>query len=205
MGEPALDALRERIRAIEGEHVRQERIPSGVPAVDRLLGGLPSPGVVEITGPLGSGRVRLVAALLAQVRGQPLAWVDPRGRLYPPALAAWGVDLGLLLIVRPPGDRDGWAVEQLCRSGCFPIVVASDPIVGGRWARGWSHAAEAGRCTLIVLGERPERHLPACVRLAMRPQPAGGRGEVVVMRDRRGPLGLRGELPPWPDAADPWA
>lgn len=197
----SLDALRERIREIEGHRVRQRRSPSGVDSLDRLIDGLPLPGILEIAGLPGAGRLRIAAPITAAWtrRGQPVVWVDPTRRLNPAALIAWGVDLAKLLVVRPGVDREAWAVEQLARSGCFPVVVVVDPTIakpalGQRWA----HAAEAGSCCVVVLAHRPQRQLPATVRTLVE------RGRLRVTRDRSGLLGGAAELPGWPEGADPW-
>lgn len=181
----SLDALRERIREIEGHRVEQRRDPSGVPAIDDLIGGLPAPGILEISGPAGSGRLRIVAELAARfaARGRTVAWVDPRRRLHPPGLVHLGVDLGHTLMIRPPADRDAWAVEQIARSGCFPMVVVLDPLRRRRAGVAWSYAVEQGGCVIVVVDAHPERDVPACVRLGI----TGGR--LVVMRDRNRPPG----------------
>lgn len=203
-----LDALRARIRALEGgAPVQRRRESSGVDVIDEILGGLPKPGIVEICGPLGAGRVQVAGALLAEAtrRHRVVAWVDPLRRLYPPALAELGVRLEQLLIVRPSEDGSQpwlWSGEQLLRSGCFELVVVDRPDdqglprrpIGARWAR----AAEHGGSTALVLGERPARQLAADVRLAV------GRGEVVAVRDRGGSLGGMGPLPPRQEEACPW-
>lgn len=181
----SLDALRERIREIEGHRVTQRREPSGVPAIDELIGGLPAPGIVEISGPAGSGRLRIVADLAARfaARGLPVAWVDPRRRLHPPGLVHLGVELSRTLLIRPPADRDAWAVEQIARSGCFPMVVVLDPLRRRRAGATWSHAVEQGGSVIVVVDVHPERDVPACVRLAITD------GRLVVMRDRNRPPG----------------
>ncbi len=180
----SLDALRARIRELEGQHVLQRRPPSGVAVVDQLIGGLPLPGILEISGSLGSGRTRLAVSLIAALAGRfPAAWVDPLRRFFPPAAAQQGVDLQQLLLVRPEKDRESWAVEQLCRAGCFPVVVVMDPHPLGRAWQRWIHAAEAGGCTLVVLTERMARSLPACVRMGV------SEGKVSVVRDRHGCAG----------------
>ncbi|MEQ1506004.1 MAG: recombinase RecA, partial [Myxococcota bacterium] len=147
----ALDALRVRIRALEGgTSVRRRRVASGVGPLDVLIGGLPEPGIVELAGPDGSGRVRLALGIAAAWTraGRSVAWVDPARRLYPPACADLGVGLERLLIVRPTEDGSApwaWATEQLLRSGCFPLVVIDHPDGGGHrraLAHGWARAAE---------------------------------------------------------------
>jgi hypothetical protein len=200
LGNAALDVLRARIRALEGgPRIERRRAPSGVEIVDRLLGGLPVPGVVEVCGADGAGRTRLALDLAAAItsRRNLVAWVDPLCRLHPPAAAARGVALERLLILRPVCERasgsgwrgeDGtslwaWSTEQILRSGSFPLVVTDlPPRTGSRrvLSHGWARAAEHGRCTAFVLSHRTTRELPADVRLSI------GDRTVTVLRDRGG-------------------
>lgn len=212
----SLDALRARIRAIEGDaHVERRRVASGVPLLEELVGGLPCPGILEISGPPGSGRTRLalmlVAAMAGSSRGLPVAWVDPAHQLYPPAAAALGVPLDRLLLIRPPAvglagadalHPEVWTMEQLLRSGCFPLVVLAGvralPRASGQV---WARAAERGQCTAVVITDRPARQLPADVRLTAAP---GLCPQVRVLRDRGGRPGGAAALP-WPEGLSPWA
>src|SRR5262245_4148542 len=92
----ALDVLRARIRALEGgPRIERRRAPSGVEIVDRLLGGLPVPGVVEVCGAEGAGRTSLALDLAAVITSKRnlVAWVDPLCRFHPPAAAARGIAL----------------------------------------------------------------------------------------------------------------
>jgi hypothetical protein len=203
----ALDALRARIRALEGDTaVRRRRVPSGVGSIDALVGGLPQPGIVELSGPEGAGRARVALAVAATFGrgGLAVAWVDPSFRFYPPAAADHGVMLERLLVVRPPEDGSApwaWATEQLLRSGCFPLVVVDLPErTGSRrvLAHNWARATEHGGCSALVLSSKPTRELPADVRLA------AGAGRLFVLRDRTGIPGGEAALPAWPPRASPW-
>lgn len=193
----AIEALRAKIRTIEGgPRVERRRVPTGVHAVDSVLEGLPQPGIVEISGPLGAGRVRWVLPLLREAMrsGQPVAWVDPMQRLYPPALE--GIPLEQLLVVRPPEDGSApwvWATDQLLRSGCFErVVVDLPPRNGSRRsaAHRWARSAEWGCSTALVLSERPTRELPADVRISV------GSDRWFVVRDRGRESGGGGALAP---------
>lgn len=203
----SLEALRAQVRALEGgAPVLRRRVSSGIEAVDRLVQGLPCPGLVEICGASGSGHARLALSLVAEATRQrrSVAWVDPLSQLYPPAAADLGVDLDRLLIVRPPADGSHpeiWATEQLLRSGCFSLVVSHLPDQRGARRFGghqWARAAERGQCTGVVLATRPQRDVPAEVRLQT------GGGQVSVLRDRGGRPGSSKGLPPLPAQADPW-
>ncbi len=192
----AIDLLRARIRELEGARVVSRRVRSGVAAVDALVDGLPQPGIVEICGPAGSGRTSLALQL---VRQQPAAaWVDFERSLYPPAVAASGVDLRRLLLLRPAADRGIWAVEQVLRAGCYSQVVVSEPPPLRRAGQRWVRAAEAGGCTLFVLRERAHRDLPADMRLQLDGQ------RVSVLRNRGGRIGRSQGLPALSPGTDPW-
>jgi hypothetical protein len=187
----ALEVLRARIRTLEGgPRIERRRGPSGVEAIDALLGGIPVPGLLEITGAEGAGRTGLVLDLVAAcTRSRGLvAWVDPQCRLYPPAAAARGVALERLLVVRPVEDGSSpwvWTTEQLLRSGNFPLVVVDLPPKGQGVhssrrvaSHAWARAAEHGQCTAIVIARRTTKELPADVRIAV------GDHRLTVLRDR---------------------
>lgn len=195
-----------------------DRAASGIAGLDTLIGGLVRPGLVELTGPEGTGVDRLALSLVAEQtrRRQRVAWVDRSRSLYPPAALAAGVDLDRLLVVRPPaagaeGGRHAgtWAVEQVLRSGCFGLVVVSEaldaqghPFAEHRFAgTRWRQAAEQGGCTGLFVTRSPQlrRLLQADVRLGVE-----GR-RLTVLRDRRRTSGAVGLLPPWPESLDPWA
>jgi len=77
-------------------------IPTGIPQVDELTGGVPRGGLTEIFGPVSSGRTSLLLSLLAQatVREEVCALVDASDAFDPHFAAAAGVDLKRVLWVR---------------------------------------------------------------------------------------------------------
>ena len=85
--------------------------------------------LVELcAGPQGARTSAAVQVLReAQAEGDPVAWVVPRGAgLFPPDLAAAGLDLDALVVVHvPPEDPSAVprAAELLLRSGAFGAVV----------------------------------------------------------------------------------
>jgi len=198
----SLEALREQIRLLEGgQRVCRRRRSSGVEVFDDLVQGLPCPGIVEICGEPGTGRMRLALSLVEVLtrRHQRVAWVDPLRQLFPPAVEAMGVDLRQLLVLQPAAEgtqAELWATEQLLRSGCFSLVICHLPDRrGSRRAGGhsWARAAEQGECTAVIITRRPNRDVPAEIRLSV------GEGRVVVLRDRGGRSGGARSLPVWPE------
>jgi len=77
-------------------------VPSGVPAIDALTGGLPRGCLTEICGPASSGRTTMLLAALAAAtrRGEFCVVVDASDALDPQSAAAAGVELERLLWVR---------------------------------------------------------------------------------------------------------
>jgi recombination protein RecA len=89
----AFTPVERRVRAVR---------PTGVPAVDALIGGFPVGAITELTGPESSGRTSLAMACLARMTrdGTACAWVDSSDTFDPIAAAATGLDLARLLWVR---------------------------------------------------------------------------------------------------------
>lgn len=95
------------------------------------LGALSQPGkLVEISGDGASARMTTAVAIVrqAQFEGETTAWIQPTsGPLFPPDLAASGIDLASLVVVHidPKHGRRGLprAAEILLRSGAFGLIV----------------------------------------------------------------------------------
>src|SRR2546427_3713465 len=98
-------------------------VPSGFSVLDGELpgGGWPTGGLTEILGlQQGIGELRLLLPPLAALTtpGRRVILLAPPPLPYAPALAAAGVDLARLAVVRAPGRRGSlWAAEQALRSG----------------------------------------------------------------------------------------
>jgi hypothetical protein len=164
-------------------------VPTGHPCLDAHRVGWPAPGVVEIQGAVGSGRLSLLLPGVGERtrRGEVVGVVDPLSMVHPPG---WeGVDLSRLLVVRPPPERAAWVAEQLAASGAVGLVLLLDPPRLGRAGPRIAKAADRGGATVVVVAESGEGTLPASVRLEVR----GGRVRVLRMRGRAG--GLEFDLP----------
>ncbi|HSP93278.1 MAG TPA: hypothetical protein VLU06_01910 [Thermoanaerobaculia bacterium] len=137
-----------------------ERLAAGVEPLDRLLsGGLPR-GLVELVGRRSSGRFSIGLAALTAVTsaGEPAALLDPEENLDPQAAAAEGVDLELLLWVRPRRVKETLAAAEMLLAAGFPLVVADLGLSarGGRfipdaaWIR-LARASQAQGASLLLL------------------------------------------------------
>ncbi len=128
----------------------QESLATGVEPLDRLLpGGLPKGKLVEIVGRLSSGRFSIGLAALASVTsaGEPAALLDSGEHLDPQAAAAAGVDLELLLWVRPRRIKETLAAAEMLLAAGFPLIVADFGLSarGGRFVpdAAWIRLARA--------------------------------------------------------------
>ena len=105
-------------------------VPTGFASLDRALpgGGWPAGALTElIGGGAGIGELQLVLPALSALSwaGKRIVWVAPPHLPYAPALAAAGVDLSRVAVVRAPGRRDAlWAAEQALRSGSCHALLA---------------------------------------------------------------------------------
>lgn len=187
-----VEALRAELRARAPFIERGVAPPSGVPELDALTQGLPLGAVTVLSGPLGTGGTRIAARILAarSRAGAPVAWIDGAETLYPPALAAEGVELQRLLVVRRADARAVHAFEQILESGLFSAVVATglDRWLGPPEMRRIQRAAETGqKLALAVLSPSVARRFDgAALRVGLRGYGPAGALEMELEKDRRG-------------------
>ncbi|MEO8677366.1 MAG: translesion DNA synthesis-associated protein ImuA [Casimicrobiaceae bacterium] len=153
-------------------------MPSGFPGLDAVLPGRgwPPAALTEIVlAREGIGEIRLALLALARLQAgrRDVVWIAPPHLPYAPALAAAGLDLARLLIVRGGSVADElWAYEQALRA---PECGAAFAWLGphdDRVLRRLAVAAREGR-TWGVLWRRPGQQAIASaapLRLALAPQ-----------------------------------
>lgn len=197
-------------RGSECASVNLPSLPTGFPALDALLpgGGWPRGALTELLPTcLGVGEMRLILPALQRLTqaGQWVVLIDPPHIPYAPALAAAGVRLARLAVVRPSQPPDSlWAAEQALRAGCCGAVVCWPITRDQRVLRRLQLAAEAGKSWGVLY--RPAALVtcpsPAPLRIAI--TTVDRRIAVTILKRRGGsapaPLYLSPDKPaPWPD------
>lgn len=160
-------------------------IPCGFPELDAQLpgGGWPAGALTEILpAHEGIGELRLLGPALAGLsrRGLRLAWIAPPHLPYAPALAAAGIDIARLVIVRTASAKETlWATEQSLASNACGAVLA--------WPQGVKYA-ELKRLQIAAEGSRAPAFLFRFPEVASESSPAALR---IVLSTVRGGLAVR--------------
>ncbi len=165
--------------------------------------GLPRGRLIELAGGAGAAATSAAVQILlaSQQEGDPVAWVQPRGgTLYPPDLAAAGIDLASLLVVHVPAGAGGAgmakAAELALRTGAFGAIAidwtSTRPPRGDAWLGRLASLAREhdSRCVLLGPADAGASLGPlVAARLAVRRRrvrPGIYRVETDVLKDKSG-------------------
>lgn len=169
-------------------------IASGFAELDVELpgGGWPHGALTEILPQHeGIGELRILGPALARLasRGKFIAWIAPPHLPYAPALAAAGIALERIVIVKTTKDGDSlWAAEQALRSAACGGVLVWPRDIRYPQLRRLQLAAEDGRCLAVLF--RPTQAArepsPAVLRIALATS-AGGLA-LSILKRRGAPL-----------------
>jgi cell division inhibitor SulA len=149
----------------------RENPSTGYPELDAVLPGKgwPAGALTEIFFDRpGIGELQLLMPAAARFtrNGHWLSLIAPPSIPYPPALAALGIDLRQVLLLRPGSAREQvWACEQLLKSGQCGAALMWLESVSEHLLRRLQQAAE--RSTAVTVLYRPRQAQP-CVVSALR-------------------------------------
>ena len=125
------------------------------------------------------------------------SWLAPPHLPYAPGLAAAGLRLEFLTVVRAPGRRDAlWAAEQVLRAGACRALLMWLPRAGYGELRRLALAAEAGAAAVALLFrplQAAQESSPAPLRLAL--EPDGGQLAVRIFKRRGAQLAVPLRIP----------
>ncbi len=159
-------ALINRIRAIESGVTGAQtlsalaRLPTGLEAVDRLLGGgLPTGCVHEISGPADEGAALGFATVLLShfSRSGPIIWITAcRASLHAPGLAGLGLTTERLLIIEAKSRAMRlWALAEALRWRGISAALAELDAVDFNVSRRLQLAAAASQASALLLDTGP--------------------------------------------------
>jgi cell division inhibitor SulA/protein ImuA len=182
---------------------RTETLPTGFGALDeRLPGrGWPRSGLIEIlVSRFGVGELTLLLPALAALTRRPMArwcvWVAPPLEPFAPSLAAHGVVLERLLVVRATaahrrGSRNGmlWAFEQSLGSGACDLAMAWARRPRAKEIRRLQLAAERGRTLGVLFRPQQAARESSYAALRMTLDPCAHGVRVTLLKSRGGVRG----------------
>jgi hypothetical protein len=196
-------------RGNEHAYPVSDGIPTGSPALDALLpgGGWPRGALTELfVERPGIGELRLLMPALARLSREQrwLAWIAPPHVPYPPALAAHGIELSRILLVRPRASADSlWALEQGLRcNGCSAVLGWPD-VLDDRRLRRLQLAAETGNTLGILFRRYRDADQPSPAALRLRLEAKGDRIRLDIFKRRGGGAAPPLELDPNHAVASP--
>lgn len=181
-------------------------LPTGFPTLDAELpgGGWPTGSLTEILlAQEGIGELRLLGPVLASLSaaGKRLAWIAPPHRPYAPAIAAAGIDLARVIVIKVRTAQEAlWATEQALASRACGAVLAWPAAVKYSELRRLQLAAEASRAIAVLFRPQKaaEESSPAALRISLATI-AGGLA-VHILKRRGAPLHRPVVLPAVPSA-----
>jgi cell division inhibitor SulA/protein ImuA len=180
-------------RARDSGSTQPPGLPTGFSVLDRCLpgGGWPRHGLIEIlVDSHGIGELSLLMPALAALCGEErdggwLAWVAPPHQPYAPALAACGVAVDRVLVVRARPAL--WAMEQALRSSACRAVLGwceRDELQGMQGLRRLQLAAEQSQCLAVLFRGRRDAAEPSCAVLRLTLEADRGGITVCILKNR---------------------
>ena len=210
-------ALRREVQKLEGGRppADERALSTGSPDLDRLLPerGLRRGWLVEYLAAqpgCGAGALALAAAWQACSEGRSLVVMDRGRQFYPPAAAAWGIDLDRLLIIQPASEAEElWAMDQALRCTGVGAVWSPCSRLAVHDFRRLQLAAECGDTLGVLIRPARVRGQPTWSEIQWLVEPAAGsphphwRLRVELVRSRHGGAG-RAVLLEWNESLRLW-
>ncbi|MBD1557895.1 translesion DNA synthesis-associated protein ImuA [Vibrio sp. S9_S30] len=165
-------------------------VPSGYTELDNKLGGgFPNKGVIEINTFTGIGELRLLDAFLSNITDDRLrVFIHPPGKICGEFFVTQGYKLDKIIVVSPKNGKEAlWATEQSLKSGaCSHVLLWCDTLEIHQVKR-LQMASETGHCSLVIF--KPQKQtFPLPVSLSLNLE-AHSTGLKITINKRKGRLG----------------
>ncbi|NOI80515.1 translesion DNA synthesis-associated protein ImuA [Vibrio tubiashii] len=143
----------------------------------KLEGGFPKHGVVELQGAASIGELRLLLPHLKNTSQERLSvFIQPPGYLCAEQLNNEGLDNNKVLLIYPQNDKEAlWAAEQCLRSGACSNVLLWHPELEVHQARRLQVASEHGNCLHFIFktAKKSLFSLPVSLSMTLLPHALG--------------------------------
>ena len=110
----------------DDETLRVEKIPTGIPNLDTLIGGgIPKKALTELVGESGSGKSYMAGQIAKKVleRGGVGAWVDTEFAVNPGWMERCGVPMDKIGVLQPYNGEEAIDATRECLQAGVDIVV----------------------------------------------------------------------------------
>ncbi|MBX9768868.1 MAG: hypothetical protein K2X47_16465 [Bdellovibrionales bacterium] len=87
--------------------------------------GMPRPGLVEISGSLGSGKTEAVLVFLKEHPELRVVWIEERFNFFPTCLGQHQLSADRFLFIAARKDNADWAFQQVISAQIFDVVILS--------------------------------------------------------------------------------
>lgn len=170
-----IEQLKQKQLLWQGNEVSAQSIAfsaasSGFSALDeKLAGGLPANGVVDLQSISGIGELRLLFPHLRTADdGRLIVFIQPPANLNAEALLAEQLDINRILLIEPNTTQHAfWAAEQCLKSGACSHVLLWCDEVEIHQARRFQVGCETGNCRHILFRSAQTRLFSLPITLAM--------------------------------------
>ena len=187
-------ARRQLIWQGNNQQAAYQAVSSGFAELDqKLAGGFPATGLIDIQTEYAIGELRLLLPYLVQQQsqGRLLVLINPPAQPCADMLASAGIVLSKLVIITPKTAKEAlWAAEQCLQSGCAAAVLVWQVPLKLALARRLQLAAEQGAASLLLL-RQPAAGLSLPVNLSLELKPHRQGLQLSVLKRKGG----------WPAAA----
>lgn len=188
--EPSLEELtRRQLVWRGGASLKVDSRPTGLKLLDQKLGGgFPTSGIIDVQSLQGIGELRLLLPLLAEPEPQEqprlCSFIAPPAELNAEALMGLGLPVAQALVIKPRKPSEAlWAAEQCLKSGACRAVLLWHKNMSLHQARRLQLASQEGRAQLYLLREAHAQALPVSLSLRLSAQ---ARGLNISIPKRRG-------------------
>lgn len=176
-----------------GASLKIDSRATGFELLDQKLGGgLPASGVIDVQSLLGIGELRLLLPLLAQPemhqqeQKRLCSFITPPAELYAEALTELGLPVSQVLVIKPQKPSEAlWAAEQCLKSGACRAVLLWHQKMTLHQARRLQLASQEGRAQLFLMRSAKTNADPLPVSLSLRLS-GQARGLTISIPKRRG-------------------